>query len=216
LNEATGQYEFNGVGRQTVQQRELSGWAQDAWRMRPNLTVNYGFRYDLQFPFVAKNNSYSIGDYDDVFGVSGTGNVFKPGTLPGQPPTFRQLSENERAYPMDWNNVAPSIGVAWTPSAAGGFLRGLTGSEPGNFVVRGGYSVAYSRNGLSDFQSQIVNNPGVSLNVRAAGGNVASRRDARDRPIDVGRSALPWRAIERRLAQQRLQRAEHHRERLSE
>jgi hypothetical protein len=164
LNEDTGQYVFNGVGRQTVQQRELSGWAQDAWRMRSNLTLNYGLRYDLQFPFVAKNNSYSVGDFDDVFGVSGAGNIFKPGTLAGQPPTFRQLSESERAYPMDWNNVAPSVGVAWTPSAGGGFLRRLTG-EPGVTAVRGGYAWAYSRNGLTDFQGQIANNPGVSLNV---------------------------------------------------
>ena len=82
----------------------------------PNFTVNYGVRYDMQFPFIAKNNSYSIGDYDDVFGVSGAGNIFKPG-LDGTPPTFRQLGENERPYPMDWNNLAPSVGVAWTPSA---------------------------------------------------------------------------------------------------
>ena len=34
---------------------------------------------------------------------------------------------------MDWNNLAPSIGVAWTPSAEGGFSRTLTG-EPGDFV----------------------------------------------------------------------------------
>src|SRR6185295_218533 len=160
----SGRYEFNGVGRQTAQQRELSGWAQDAWRLRSNLTVSYGLRYDLQFPFVARNNSYSVGDLDDVFGVSGTGNIFKPGTLAGQPPTFRQLSENERPYPMDWNNAAPSVGVAWTPSAGGGFLRRLTG-ETGDLAVRGGYAVAYSRNGLTDFQGQIANNPGVSINV---------------------------------------------------
>ena len=160
----SGQYQFNGAGRQTVQQRELSGWAQDAWRMRSNLTLSYGLRYDLQFPFVAKNNSYSIGDFDDVFGVSGAGNIFKPGTLEGQPPTFRQLSENERPYPMDWNNVAPSVGVAWTPGAGGGWLRRLTG-DTGDLSIRAGYALAYSRNGLSDFQTPIANNPGVSLNV---------------------------------------------------
>ena len=41
--------------------------------MGPNLTVNYGARYDLSFPFVALNNSYSIGELDDVYGVSGVG-----------------------------------------------------------------------------------------------------------------------------------------------
>jgi hypothetical protein len=162
LNEA-GEYVFNGVGRQTVQQRELSFWTQDAWRMRSNLTFSYGLRYDMQFPFVAKNNSYSIGDYADVFGVSGAGNIFKPGVLQGKPPTFHQLNESEQPYPMDWNNVAPSVGVAWTPTAGGGVLHRLTG-DTGDFVVRGGFSVAYSRNGLSDFQSPIANNPGVSVN----------------------------------------------------
>jgi hypothetical protein len=164
LDESTGEYVFDGAGRQTVQQRELSGWASDSWRMRSNLTLSYGLRYDMQFPFVAKNDSYSIGNYADVFGVSGAGNLFKPGTLTGTPPTFHQLQENERAYPMDWNNLAPSVGVAFTPSASGGFLRRVTG-ESGDFVLRGGYAVAYSRNGLSDFQNEIVNNPGVSINV---------------------------------------------------
>src|SRR6185436_5099355 len=52
----------------------------------------------------------------------------------------------------------------WTPSASGGFLRRLTG-ETGDLAVRGGYALAYSRNGLTDFQGQIANNPGVSINV---------------------------------------------------
>jgi hypothetical protein len=126
------------------------------------LSLNYGLRYELQFPFVALNNSYSIGDYESVFGVSGVGNLFKPGTLEGRPPTFRQLKKNERPYPMDWNNLAPSIGAAWSPTAAGGFLRRLTGD--GAMVVRGGYSYTYSRNGLGTFTGAIGANPGVSLN----------------------------------------------------
>ena len=54
--------------------------------MGPNFTLNYGARYDLTFPFVAENNSYSVGNWEDVFGVSGVGNLFKPGTLTGQAP----------------------------------------------------------------------------------------------------------------------------------
>ena len=37
--------------------------------------------------------------------------------MTGAPPTFRQLEEGERAYPMDWNNISPSVGLAWTPNA---------------------------------------------------------------------------------------------------
>ena len=90
-------------------------------------------RYDLQFPFVALNNSYSIGDLEDVFGVSGAGNLFKPGTLTGSPPTFRQLSEGER--PIRWTGTTSRRASAWRGRRApsGGFLRTLTG-ETGDFV----------------------------------------------------------------------------------
>ena len=64
---------------------------------------------------------------------------------------------------MDWNNFAPSIGAAWSPTASGGFLRRLTGD--GAMVVRGGYAMSYSRNGLGTFTGAIGDNPGVSLNV---------------------------------------------------
>ncbi len=161
---ADGRYEYLGEGTQLARQREVGFWAQDSWRLRPNLSLNYGLRYELQFPFVSLNSSYSIGEYADVFGVSGAGNIFKPGTLTGRPPTFRQLKEGVRPYPMDWNNLAPSIGAAWTPSAGGGFLRRLTG-ETGDLAVRAGYALSYSRNGLGSFTGQIGNNPGVSLNV---------------------------------------------------
>jgi hypothetical protein len=165
LNEKTGKYEYLGEGIQRAHQRQVGLWLQDSWHMGPNFTLNYGARYDLTFPFVALNNSYSIGDLDDVFGVSGVGNIFKPGTLTGQRPTFRQLGKGERAYPMDWNNVSPSVGFAWTPSARGGFLRALTGSNPGDFALRAGFSRSYTRQGLTDFTGQVANNPGVSLAV---------------------------------------------------
>ena len=161
LNE-NNEYEYNGLGRQLARQKEIGFWLQDSWRARPNLSLNYGLRYELQFPFVALNNSYSIGDYSSVFGVSGTGNLFKPGTLTGSTPTFRQLTKGEQPYPMDWNNVAPSVGAAWSPTARGGFLRKMTGD--GDLVVRGGYSYTYSRNGLATFTGAIGANPGVSLN----------------------------------------------------
>ena len=155
-------YNLLGQGIQRARQRQVGLWLQDSWHMGPNVTLNYGARYDLSFPFVALNNSYSIGDLADVYGVSGTGNLFKPGTLAGKPPTFRQLEKGERAYPMDWNNISPSVGLAWTPKPRGGFLRTLTGSD---FVVRAGYSRSFTRLGLTDFAGQVANNPGVSLAV---------------------------------------------------
>jgi Carboxypeptidase regulatory-like domain len=163
LNPDTGKYEYLGQSLQVARQRQLGFWLQDGWHVGPNFTLNYGARYDLSFPFISLNNSYSIGDLDDVYGISGVGNLFKPGVQTGQPPTFRQLGAGERAYPMDWNNLAPSIGFAWTPFAEESWLRHLTGG-PSDFVVRAGYNRAYTRLGLTDFAGQVANNPGVSLN----------------------------------------------------
>ena len=62
LNEATGEYEYLGQGIQRARQRQIGLWLADSWRMRANFTLNYGARYDLTFPFVAENNSYTVGD----------------------------------------------------------------------------------------------------------------------------------------------------------
>ena len=164
LNEA-GQYELLSQGTQKAMQRQVGLWAQDSWHLGPNFTLNYGARYDMTFPFVALNNSYSIGAIEDVYGRSGVGNVFKPGTLTGAPPTFHTLKEGERAYPMDWDNISPSVGFAWTPTGKGGFLKMLTGGTPGDFALRGGFSRSYTRLGLTDFTGEIGNNPGVSIAV---------------------------------------------------
>ena len=157
-------YQLLGQGEQRARQRQIGLWLQDSWHVSPNLTLNYGGRYDLSFPFVALNNSYSIGNIEDVYGVSGVGNLFKPGTLTGTRPTFHTLKKGERAYPMDWNNISPSVGIAWTPNARGGLLRKITG-QTGDFVIRSGYSRSYTRLGLTDFAGQVSNNPGVSIAV---------------------------------------------------
>ena len=48
------------------------------------------------------------------------------------------------------NNVAPNVSLAWRPNVQDGFLRTLLG-DPENAVLRGGYSVAYDRQGISAF-----------------------------------------------------------------
>lgn len=202
LNEDTGEYEALGQGVQRARQRQLGLWAQDSWRLHPNLSLNYGVRYDLTFPFVALNNSYSIGDIEDIFGRSGVGNLFKPGTLTGQVSEFRQLGKGERAYPMDWNNVAPSIGMAWTPSARDGFLRRLTGVT-GDTSIRVGYNRSYTRLGLSDFTGEVGDNPGVLLEAfrTSTNGNLGAlpllmRDRGRLVPADFSRTPVfPFREV---------------------
>ncbi len=168
LNEDTNQYQDLGSGMQRARMRELGFWAQDQWRWKPNFTVNYGVRYELQLPFYPLNNSYLTATVADVCGVSGLNsdggcNLFKPGTLTGQKPVFQQFSANTRAFNVDYNNFAPNLGVAYTPHADSGFLRPMLGSAEGDTVLKAGYSIAYNRGGMSDFSDVFAANPGVSI-----------------------------------------------------
>ena len=166
LDEATGEYKYVGLGVQRSAMKETGFYLQDSWRVKTNLTVNAGLRYDVQFPFTASNSSYSTPTLADVCGRSGlndsTGycNLFQPGVMPGKTPQFYNLEKGKHAYNTDWNNVAPNVGVAWTPAQRGGFLGALMSDE---FVVRGGLSRSYSRNGMGDFTGVYNSNPGVSI-----------------------------------------------------
>lgn len=168
LNEATNKYEFVGVGRQAGRLRENGVFVQDAWRVRPNLTVNAGIRYDVQLPFYALNSLYSFATIDDFCGVSGKAsdnscNLFQAGVMPGTKPTFKQLTAGTHAYDVDYNNIAPNAGFAWTPGQKSGLLGSLMGPE-GDFVIRGGFTRSYSRPGLNDFTSVFNANPGIVIN----------------------------------------------------
>ena len=168
-------YTILGASMQEGRQNEFNFFVQDSWRVKPNLTVNAGLRYALQMPFYAVNNSYSNADMAAIMGVTGVGsnftpgstvtglgNMFQPGVIQGTTPALTMLTADTHAYNTDKNNLAPSIGVAWTVGSDKGFLHKILGS-PGDSVIRGGYSVAFQRPGTSDFTGVFGSNPGVSI-----------------------------------------------------
>ncbi|HXH06517.1 MAG TPA: TonB-dependent receptor [Vicinamibacterales bacterium] len=164
-----GRYQYLGPSLQRGRLRELDLFMQDAWRVRPDLTLNLGLRYVLQTPFYPLNDSYSTATMDDVCGISGRGpiagcNLFQPGVLAGRQPVFVQYPKGQYAYRMDKNNWAPSVGVAWTPTADDGFWRAVLG-RPGDTVLRGGFAMAYNREGMSNFTDIFGANPGLVINV---------------------------------------------------
>ena len=103
---------------------------------------------------------------DDVCGVSGLGigdiynacNFFHPSATGGKTPQFQQLTKGTAGYHTDWNNLAPNIGVAWRPNVESGLLRTLLG-DPDQATMRGGYSVAYERQGLGVFTRHLRSEP---------------------------------------------------------
>jgi hypothetical protein len=175
LDEATGKYIYEGVGTQRGRQRETGVFAQDAWRIRQNMTLNLGVRYDLQQPFAPLNGLYSQATIQQVCGVSGAADdqsctLFKAGSLPGVHPTYTQYKEGSKAHNTDMNNIAPSLGFAWTPTARPGVLGPLMGRD-GDFVIRAGYNRAYSRPGLNDYIGRLGANPGIQIDATRSSNN---------------------------------------------
>ncbi len=123
--------------RQPFQYENYSLYLSDRWQVTPNLTLTGGLRYEI-FPSLRITNNLAIepvvpqgadpiqtilagnGTYDVVGGNAGREGAF---------------------YKTDYKNFAPQIGFAWAPKFENGFLKSLTGSD---FVIRGGYSEAFS------------------------------------------------------------------------
>jgi hypothetical protein len=162
LNENTLQYSYNGNNVTREHQSEIGLFLTDSWRMIPTLTLNYGLRYELQLPFTPGNAVLSYASTANVWGPSGVGNIFKPGSTGGQPVQVTQFLKGDEAYNLYHKALAPSLGFAWSPSAAGGWLRHIVGSN-GQTVLRGGFSMAYNRYDMSTFTGVFANNPGVTV-----------------------------------------------------
>lgn len=170
LDENSNQYVLLGPRTQRLRQKETGIFMQDTWRVHPRLTFNLGLRWDLQLPIEPSNNIMSTATYADLCGVSGVGsdgrcNLFQPGTLTGRAPVFMQYDKGNPGYNTDWNNFAPSVGIAWRPGVHGGFLRTILG-DPEQATVRGGYSIGYNREGMALFTGQIGANPGSTIAVQ--------------------------------------------------
>jgi hypothetical protein len=121
----------------------LGLFAQDSWRIKSNLTFNYGLRYDVSSPWHEMHNQIQTiipGEQSVVFPGSPKGWVF-----PGDPGVPSSLA------PTRWNNFGPRLGLAYSPEAKEGFLRKLLGG-PGATSIRVGYGIFFTAlEGATDF-----------------------------------------------------------------
>jgi Carboxypeptidase regulatory-like domain len=110
-------------------------YAQDSWRARSNLTLNYGLRWDVSTPWWEQHNQIETivpGLQSRVFPGSPRGWVF-----PGDPGIPRTLA------PTRYNNFGPRFGLTYSPSADSGILGKLTGG-PGRTSIRAGWGLFYT------------------------------------------------------------------------
>jgi hypothetical protein len=170
LDAKTNKYSYLGNRRRAGKLDQYSFYAQDSWRPTPTLTVNAGVRWELQMPFAPVNDTMTSASLADVCGVSGVGDggvynacrFYAPGASGGKVPEFNQITRGTLGYNIDWDNIAPNFGVAWRPNVQSSWLRALLG-DPEQATLRGGYSVAYVRQGLLDFTDVFGPNPGATL-----------------------------------------------------
>jgi len=133
----------------------------------PSFTLNAGLRYEKQFPFENLNNTYTRVGIEGVWGISGVGNLFRPGVTPGKVPQYTLGTAGGDAYkiPGVW---APSIGAAWQLPKGEGLLGILLGKHQGAAVLRGGYSIANIREGWNVFTSIWGANQGLNADASLA------------------------------------------------
>ena len=93
INEAGDTYVPLGLSRAAGRMREFNFFVADSWHATNRLTISGGVRYVLALPFYPTNNSYTNVTEAQLYGISGDGNIFKPGTITGSKPVFNQYPE---------------------------------------------------------------------------------------------------------------------------
>ena len=130
------QYNQSQLNPFYARNRYVGLFAQDSWHALPNLTLNYGLRWDRIAPWSEKYNQIS------TF-VPGAQSVVFPGAppgilYPGDPGIPNTLA------PIDNHSFSPRVGLAWSPqAAAGSFIEKMLGS-PGTTSVRASYGNFYT------------------------------------------------------------------------
>ena len=114
---------------------ELAGYIQDDWKVTPNLTINWGLRYEFYKRMIEEGDRFS--SFDPV-----TGQVIVAG----------QGGEGRSLVNGDHNNFAPRLGFAYRP---------FGGSDT---VIKGGTGVFYDNDERHNF-SIIVTYPRFNFTV---------------------------------------------------
>jgi hypothetical protein len=130
----SGQVQFNGdvstnpfnagaTGNRFAKQEYYIAYAQDEFRIKPNLTFNYGLRYEYYTPLREDKDRQVLFDIN-------SGKILDPSL---------------DAFKTRKNNFAPRLSVAWSPYQSGtGFIGG------GKTVIRAGFGINYGPGQLED------------------------------------------------------------------
>jgi len=134
--------------------QEYFGFAQDNWKVSPDLTFNYGVSWDAEGP---NQNRQFDGTGVVCFQVANT----QSKVFPGGPPGLTYNGDpgcNEAGGPVThWDRFAPRLGIAWSPSAGSAKLIGAPGAH--DMSVRLGFGVYYNRDQEEQSLQNLVDPP---------------------------------------------------------
>ncbi len=128
---------FIQSSRQFLDSRTKYGgvFGQDTYKIKPNLTLNYGLRWEFSQPYYdtqGKIQAFVPGMQSKVYPDAPTGWVF-----PGDPGIPKTLA------PTDYKNFAPRVGIAYSPGFTDGVLGKIFGG-PGKTSIRAAFGVYYT------------------------------------------------------------------------
>lgn len=144
-------YSQGSAQRENIRNTGLYLFAQDSWKIRSNLTLNYGLRWELDTPLtdaLAHVQTFRPGENSKTFpctipGVDALGNsstlAYCPTGLvvPGDPGVPAGLTSTY------YKAFAPRIGLAYSPNFDHGFLGKLFGGS-GKTSIRTGWGLFYN------------------------------------------------------------------------
>jgi hypothetical protein len=119
------------VGPAKARQKYYIAYAQDEWKIKSNLTLNYGLRYEFYTPLKEVNNRQIY--FDTITGV------LRDPT--GDP------------YHTSGTNFGPRVGLSWSPNPNN---KGWFGG--GKTVIRGGFGIFYGPGQTEDQIQPIESN----------------------------------------------------------
>jgi len=109
-------------------------YGQDSWHARSDLTINAGLRWDIIMPFWEKYGQIQTW-------VPNAESTLYPGALPGLLVAGDPGIPSTLA-PTGYRNLAPRLGLAYSPRVDHGFLKALFGGGKGS--VRASYGIFYT------------------------------------------------------------------------
>ncbi|HWB98335.1 MAG TPA: carboxypeptidase-like regulatory domain-containing protein, partial [Bryobacteraceae bacterium] len=112
-----------------------AAYAQDSFRVKPNLTLNYGLRWEVNMPWYDTQDKIETivpGLQSTQFPTAPTGWV-----VPGDPGVPSTLA------PTRYNNLGPRVGLAYSPGFNDGVLGKIFGG-PGKTSIRAAFGIYYT------------------------------------------------------------------------